>query len=212
MTILSRVAIFIALTTASILPSLPLATAQTATQKQAPTPLTTNIDTALTDEQLEIYRVLLASWYEKEMATLNLSQTTAPIDLKESFWDKTCSKDLTLETQDVKQSHTFRSQDLPKLGTHTIRLVDATQQESLIKRNDPSTAIRQGKPVDESVANAFKLGLLTLSEIRFDKSHSHALVAISFYCGGLCGHYTPMLLQRVNGHWTIKSACGGYVS
>ena len=78
--------------------------------------------------------------------------------------------------------------------------------------NDPGKAIQKGKNVDEAVANGFAHGLLTISEIRFDKTHTHALVSLSFVCGGLCGNGTTMLLEKKDGAWMRKAQCGGWVS
>jgi hypothetical protein len=61
-----------------------------------------------------------------------------------------------------------------------VVFVDPKKQLAVIKENDPSHTIRQGKPVDEAVENAFGSGLLTLSEIAFDKTHQYAVMSFSF--------------------------------
>jgi hypothetical protein len=61
-----------------------------------------------------------------------------------------------------------------------VGFVDPKKQLAAIKENDPSHTIRQGKPVDEAVENAFGSGLLTLSEIAFDKTHQYAVMSFSF--------------------------------
>ena len=155
---------------------------------------------------------MLASWYRKEEVTINLAQNTSPIDLKDSEWFTSCYRNLYLERHDAQKTHLFRTEDLLKLGTYTIRIVDAAKQELLIKTYDPTAAILEGKPVDHSVDDAIRHSIITLSEIRFDKSHTHALVSISSQCGMVCGHSTPLLLVKVNGKWRVKSQCGGHIS
>jgi hypothetical protein len=55
-------------------------------------------------------------------------------------------------------------------------------------------------------------GLATLSEIRFDKQHKHAIVSYGFYCGSLCGNGGAVVLEKVDGAWRRKSQCGDWIS
>jgi hypothetical protein len=60
--------------------------------------------------------------------------------------------------------------------------------------------------------NGFAHGLVTVSEIRFDKKHRHAIVSFSFYCGSLSGNGGAVLLEKIDGAWQRKSQCGGWIS
>lgn len=66
--------------------------------------------------------------------------------------------------------------------------------------------------LDQSVKQAFRTGLFTLSEIAFDKEHRRAVVSYSFVCGMLCGHGNTMVLKKLGQNWKIAKRCGGWVS
>jgi len=76
-----------------------------------------------------------------------------------------------------------------------IHLVDPEQQEKAIRQNDPGRGIRQGKDVSSAVEAGFSAGLLTLSEVAFDKSHRYAAMSFNFVCGGLCGHGSTIVFE-----------------
>ena len=60
--------------------------------------------------------------------------------------------------------------------------------------------------------NGFAHGLVTLSEINFDKEHKHAIVSFSFFCGSLCGNGGTAVLEKVDGAWQRKSNCHNWIS
>jgi len=123
-----------------------------------------------------------------------------------------CFKGLLLEKISPNIVHRFSAGDLDRLGSGTLRLVDPEAQAKVIDEHDPGKVIGNGKAVDDAVEEGFSNGLLTVSEIRFDKTHTHALVQFSFRCGMLCGNATPMLMEKRNCVWRLKAMCGGYVS
>jgi len=73
--------------------------------------------------------------------------------------------------------HSFRSDDLARLGFAALQLVDPDQQGKRVKENDPGKAIRKGVPVDDAVKNGFSNALFSLSEVWFDKTHERAIVS-----------------------------------
>ncbi|HXR40672.1 MAG TPA: hypothetical protein VN776_16330 [Terracidiphilus sp.] len=166
----------------------------------------------LTAEQLAVYRATLVSWYEGQKAAVNLGVLTDPIAAQGDSVDKTCLKGLRLEAVAAGQVHRIRPEDLAQLGPFEFHLVDSAAGQKEVSDNDPGKAIQKGKSVDEAVDNGFAHGLLTLSEIQFDRSHTHALVSFSFVCGRLCGNGTTMLLEKKDGVWKKKGQCGGWVS
>jgi len=85
-------------------------------------------------------------------------------------------------------------------------------QQKEVEENDPSTSIRRGSSVHSAVENGFAHGYAWLSEIRFDKSHTHAVVSYGFRCGGLCGNGETVVLEKTNGEWKFKSQCSGWIS
>jgi hypothetical protein len=169
-------------------------------------------DSPLTAEQLAVYRSLLMSWFQGEKAAINLAVETDPIPAQDDSFDKQCLKGLSLETIAAGHVHRIRSEDAAQLSPFEIHLVDPEAQKKEVSENDPGKAIREGRQVDDAVRNAFAHGLMTLSEIQFDKSHTHALVSFSFVCGGLCGNGSTMLLEKRGDIWINKAQCGGWVS
>ncbi len=169
-------------------------------------------DQPLTVEQLAVYHAMLVNWFQGEKATVNLADRTDPIDANDDSFDKKCLKGLSLETIPAVRVHRIRREDLAQFDPFEIHLVDPEVQQKEVSDNDPGKAIREGKSVDDAVRNGFAHGLLTFTEIQFDKSHTHALASFSFVCGRLCGNGATMLMEKKKGAWTRKGECGGWVS
>lgn len=85
----------------------------------------------------------------------------------------------------VKPFHALTQSDIPAKG---IRVINPSEQNAIISRNDPGITISAGHPVDETVEDAFENGLFSMSEIVFDTERRHALVSYGFHCGMLCGN------------------------
>ncbi|WP_282019216.1 hypothetical protein [Salegentibacter mishustinae] len=47
------------------------------------------------------------------------------------------------------------------------------------------------------------MGIVSISNIVFDKTHSYGVFTATYGCGKLCGHCTRFYLKRVNGKWEI---------
>jgi len=165
-----------------------------------------------TTEQLAVYRAVLTIWSQGEKAAINLSVQTDPVNPSDDSFDKTCLKGLILEKAPVAEVHRFRDEDLAQLGSAKLRLVDPELQAKEVRENDPGNAIRRGQPVDDAVNNGFAHGLLTLGEIQFDQSRTHAVVSFGFWCGMLCGNGTTLLMEKREGKWIQKKQCGGWMS
>jgi hypothetical protein len=166
-------------------------------------------DKPLTAEQLAIYHEVLKGWMDDGKQAVHLAIETVPLEEDA----KSCVKGVRLEDLDESTVHRFRQEDLPQLGSAKISLVDADAQAKEIEKNDPGTAIRNGKPVDEAVQNGFAHGLVTLSEIRFDQRHELAIVWYGFRCGGLCGNGATVVFEKKNGAWQLrKRPCSVWMS
>jgi hypothetical protein len=137
-------------------------------------------DKPLTAEQLAIYHEVLKGWMDDGKQAVHLAIETVPLEEDA----KSCIKGVRLEEIDGTTIHRFRQEDLPQLGSAKISLVDPDAQAREIEKNDPDTAICNGKSVDEAVQNGFAHGLVTLSEIRFDQRHELAIVWYGFRWGG----------------------------
>jgi hypothetical protein len=178
---------------------------------QKPKPKVSN--KPLTAEQLSVYRVVLGRWMAEEMPALNLAVQTVPLEQTGPFGDEGCEKGLDLEPATPAVVHRFRQQDLAQLGPgRTYTLVDKDQQEQEVRSNDPEKTIGNGRTIEDAVRNAFSHGLATLSEIRFDKGHKHAIVSYGFFCGSLCGNGGTIVLEKIDGSWQPKSNCHDWIS
>lgn len=183
-----------------------------AVAQQAQGPKLTVSDQPLTAEQLAVYRVVLHGWMENEVGAINLSNQTIPLPMSGTFDASECGKELDLEPASPTVVHRFRAQDLPQLGSGKIGLVDPERQAKEVAENDPGKSIDKGLSIEDAVRNGFAHGLVTLSEIRFDKEHKHAIVSYGFYCGSLCGNGGAMVLEKVEGAWRRKTACSNWIS
>jgi hypothetical protein len=73
--------------------------------------------------------------------------------------------------------------------------------------------MRKGKSVEKAVKEAFANGLFSMSEIAFDKSHRHAVVAYRFWCGALCGNGRTLVFEKAGNEWkNTERKCGGWIS
>ncbi len=126
---------------------------------------------------------------------------------------KNARKDLDLEPATPTVVHRFRQQDLAQLGaSRTFTLVDPDRQKQEVRYNDPEKTIGNGRTIEDAVRNGFAHGLATLSEIRFDKGHKHAIVSYGFFCGSLCGNGGTVVLEKIDGVWQRKSRCRDWIS
>jgi hypothetical protein len=162
----------------------------------------------LTAEQLAIYREILKDWMNDGKHPVHLAIFTTPLENDA----ENCDKKIVLEKVDPNLIHRFRTEDLPSLGLKNIGLVDPDAQNKEVRENDPGKAISQGKSVDEAVKNGFAHGLVTLSEIRFDPKHEHAIVWYGFRCGGLCGNGGTVILDKKDGKWFQRRPCSIWMS
>jgi len=168
----------------------------------------------LTAEQIAVYRTFLKFYGKGSDRVLYVADTTDWLNASDVRQDADCSHAFgQLEfdlTQDGPIVHRLDS-NLAVIGH--ISLVDSALQSEKVRQNDPSKTMREGKPVDRAVSDAFASGLLTLSEIVFDKGHHKAVMTYSFFCGKLCGNGAVVMFKRIGRNWTVtKKSCGEWVS
>ena len=65
----------------------------------------------------------------------------------------------------------------------------------------PSDNIMQAPPTPEEFEGA--AGLHSFTAVYFNDAHTMAMTEIGMYCGGLCGNWRWVVLERRNGRWTI---------
>ena len=169
----------------------------------------------LTAEQVAVYRAFLRFYAKGSDRVLYVANSTDWLDVSDVKEDADCSRSFgQIEFDDSKGSGptTHRLDSSLAIARH-IALVDSASQSEKIRQNDPSKTMREGKPVDRAVSDAFASALLTLSEIVFDKNHHKAVMSFSFSCGKLCANTAIVMLKQVGRHWKItEQSCGEGVS
>jgi|SRR5580700_7161026 hypothetical protein len=161
-------------------------------------------------DEVAIYKGILEHWNSNSRGPLNVSNRTFPIGHDLSDCD--CLKAIEPQTI-VRAARSFRILTEDLLGGKKIRLVDPDKQAAIVRSNDPSDSIREGKSVRTSVNGAFSTGLFSVSEIAFDKEQRRALVSYSFVCGSLCGSGGVWLFEKIDGVWKkSERVCGGWIS
>ncbi len=165
----------------------------------------------LNAEQLAVYHFVLAESLGADMIHVNLAARTTLYGIDGASGGASCGKNLQLESAPTL-IHTFSSADLASLGGDAVTLVDPAQGSKDVQANDPERSMGKGKSIDEAVRNAFAHGLFTLSEIRFDRTHTHAIVSYSFVCGGLCGHGGTLILEKTSTGWRRSGQCTDWIS
>src|SRR5579872_4511808 len=163
-------------------------------------------------DQAAVYHAFLGSYSNGSKARLNLSKITSPFDLEEER-GAACLRGIELDAKSQADSavHEFDPQIVST--EKNIQLVDPQNQRKAVQSNDPGNAIRHGEDVDHAVAAGFASGLLTLSEVMFDKEHRYAVMNFSFVCGGLCGHGATVVFEKKNRQWKeSKRQCSSWMS
>ena len=174
----------------------------------------------LTAEQIAIYRAVLDDYMKDSAGVLNVADTTEPLDQSGFGFDEGCVKNIQVQPDRDTVTMTHKL-DLSLVRDKRFKLVDPGHQQEKIKQNDPQGVVKgviddhrvvTDKQLDRSVSRAFQTGMLTLSEILFDKQQRHALVSYSFVCGELCGNGNLLALTKVGHKWKVTKRCGGWVS
>ncbi len=143
---------------------------------------------------LKSYRTLLKPSYSDMLAQdFYLEDETGPFDMKKLKPGRGCLKRIDLE-------------DLPKEEIPTVhRILEQKWLPSYVK------SARGVKCVDSPKSNSQICwrteGSLSLSEILFDKSRTHALVGFSVGCGMECGWGEIAILEKVAGRWRKQAVC-----
>jgi hypothetical protein len=165
----------------------------------------------LINEQIEVYRTFLRSYTRgNDAGVTNLANRTSPLDFWPSKGIPECLHGIEFEGL-RKAGSTIHIIDSRVIVPGKIVLVNPEKQSKVVKENDPSR--NQSKSVDEAVKEAFASGMLTLSEISFDKTHHYAVMSFGFVCGMLCGNGRTIVFEKIKGKWReTQRQCDGWIS
>ena len=176
----------------------------------------------LTPEQVAVYRTVLKNYLLKHSGdVLNVADTTEPLKRTGPVFDRTgpvfgyCMAGVELDRPGSSAPVVHKLSQSVLIDPRII-LVEPEQQNARIKQNDPQKVVRQakahGKTVTAAEVEKFEKvaeanGMLSLSEISFDKTHSHAVVTYSFVCGEDCGDGRIFVLEKVGDEWKLIRGC-----
>ncbi len=157
-----------------------------------------------TNDVAEIYGAFLDEWTGKEKDPINVSIVAKAPSAEEIKQFSECAADTRwMEAKSINDIAIFVGR-LPY-----VRLVDSDKWSP----QDPSVLIAEGQSVESAVEAGFAHGLLTLSAISFDESHTTAAFTYSFVCGALCGSGGPAIFKATPDGWVQSDKqCGGWVS
>lgn len=162
--------------------------------------------TPLTAEQLAVYSAFLKSYDNGAGSMVNLADKTVPLIVGKET--SLCLHDLAFG-DGGESAGVIHAIPPEKIDAQKYRLVDAAKH----KISDPGTLIKKGESVDDAVKRGFAAGLLTISEVVFDRMHTHAVMTFSFRCGGLCGQGGVLVFEKAGNEWKpSKRTCGSWVS
>lgn len=163
-----------------------------------------------TEEEL-FYRDFLA-WFSKGMSEpMYVIEEYSSVRLKNdetlgSFLHpiKTDDYELPQETIDdfiAKNSVPIKFSADMDLGVEYVLLTQAEKEE--LKKSQP----RFWEPLHKKYPNSY--GLLTLSQVGFDKEHAHALISFHYYFGSAgAGGYC--VFEKEKGHWVYKECLSSW--
>jgi hypothetical protein len=175
-------------------------------------PKSTLSATPMSADQVAVYQAFLSSYSNGSNSShINMADATVVLDVAESNTNG-CLNGITLDDLEQLKSTTHKFSSDVSLPS-SFRLVDPVKQLKIIKKNDPSRTISEGKPVKDAVESAFSTGILTLSEVAFDRRHEYAVLSFTFYCGQLCAHGETIVFQKQNGQWKrTNRTCRSWIS
>jgi hypothetical protein len=166
----------------------------------------------LSEDRLRVYSDFLKIWRTADIPVLNIAMDLDTVEGSGPDAEDGCSKSFTAESMPKEPVRQFSVSDANKLGQGYVSLVDRYAQLKDVEKFDPSNTIQRGESVDAAVRNGFSHGVFSFSEIQFDKTHEHATLTYSFYCGKECGTGATVVLTKTDlGYWTISSRCHQWI-
>lgn len=86
-----------------------------------------------------------------------------------------------------------------------VRLLDEEARQRYVRGVSgympPKNNIMQAPPTPDEFKGA--AGMHSFTAVYFNRAHTLAMTEIGMYCGGLCGNWRWVVLERINGQWQI---------
>lgn len=169
---------------------------------QQPSPTKVSVR-QLTAEQIAVYKTFLEDFLSGSNSSINVSTTTRPFEP---------NKD-DLQGCLIGFPHASRTKELQQLADSLVNNRVHFVDPATYKVAQVGDFMRQGEDLDGAVQSAFDRGLMSLSEVVFDRGHKRAALSFSFQCGQLCGHGGVVIYELRNGQWQrSKRHCGSRIS
>jgi hypothetical protein len=84
-----------------------------------------------------------------------------------------------------------------------VRLLDEEARKRFVSHvagyMPPQNNIMQAPPTPDEFRGA--AGMHSFTAVYFNRAHTLAMTEIGMYCGGLCGNWRWVVLERKNGQW-----------
>ncbi len=162
----------------------------------------------LTPEQNQIYAGFLDSFLSSAKEVRNLSDKTFPLAIRSADERGPCLGGVQRdESSGAGQTVHLLAEEIAR--GRSLKMVD----ENKIKLKDPEEGMKNGESVESAVREGFDSGVLSLSEIVFDKTHRYAIFQFRYVCGPLCGRGGTIVFEKVGEQWKdSKRRCSLWVS
>lgn len=143
---------------------------------------------------LKSYQTLLKPTYRDMLSkAFYLEDKTEPLDMRELRRGRGCLNGIDLES-------------VPKEKIPTVHRLAQQRWLPSYVRSASRVKCLDSRPAKSEICWRSE-GVLSLTEILFDRSHTHALVGFSVGCGMQCGWGELVILQKRDGHWHRQAVC-----
>jgi hypothetical protein len=159
----------------------------------------------LSSEQAQVYSDFLDRFSKLNFKFL--SNRTFSFDLSTVGKDAPCLKGLQFE-RTGEPSATVHLLDANILRSRSVHMIGDDEESEILKHRDVEMALHKADSKTAPSGTATDLGVLTLSEIVFDKSRQFAVLRYILLCGTRCNSGAILVLEKIGSHWTpVRHAC-----
>jgi hypothetical protein len=109
-------------------------------------------------------------------------------------------KDTLYIVDQLKERKNFRTDRLQTFGFTIVKVSDLRNKKI------------EGDEFWNTIHDKYGPGYLTVSRPIFNRDFTKAYVRFGYVCGRLCGGGEDIIMERINGKWTITQHLGGWTS